>query len=126
MNREIKFRAWDGDRMCTVLTWGFYEQFITTNKLGSDESDFEIMEFTGITDKNGKDIYEKDYLSDGKIIYLVEYNTQNTGFYINPIKKINGVIDIIDELNYSKLGNGYYSRKDLEVVGNPFENPELL
>ncbi len=70
-----------------------------------------LCQFTGVTDKNKKDIYDKDILSDGKNTFKVEYNTQNTGFFLNPISD-----DILDVMDYQKLGNGYYSRKDLVIV----------
>lgn len=67
--------------------------------------------FTGVKDMNKTDIYENDYLTDGKLIFKVEYNTQNTGFYIRPISD-----DILDSISYEKLGNGYYSRRDLVLI----------
>tara|TARA_R110000737_G_scaffold247907_1_gene257931 strand:+ start:204 stop:569 length:366 start_codon:yes stop_codon:yes gene_type:complete len=70
-----------------------------------------LCQFTGISDKNKDEIYNKDKLTDGKITYVVEYNTQNTGFFLSPISD-----DILDTMNYQKLGNGYYSRKDLELI----------
>ena len=69
--------------------------------------------FTGITDKNKVDIYDKDKLTNGEDYYIVEYNTQNTGFFLNPVSD-----DLLMTYNYQKLGNGYYSRKDLVLIDN--------
>lgn len=57
-------------------------------------------------------------VEDGKFFYQVDYNTQNTGFYLNPVGyfKSEETLDILDYMEYSKLGNGYYFRKDLEIV----------
>lgn len=81
-----------------------------------------VGQFTGLTDKNGFNIFEGDKLTDGIIVYVVEYNTQNTSFYINPIERLKTKKhDFLDFIKYGRLGNGYYSRKDLEIIGNIHE-----
>ena len=128
--RTIKFRgrcAFSG-----VWRYGFYyvskENHIIRNENDRESIVLEksVGQFTGLHDKNGKEIYEGDLVSDGNFIYEVEYNVQNTKFCIDPKKKINSEFTLIDVINYNQLGNGYYSRKDLEIIGNIYENPELL
>ena len=59
MNREIKFRAWDGEQMISpdyinrqgCACWKSNSIPETTNK---------VMQFTGLVEKNGKEIYEGD------------------------------------------------------------------
>lgn len=76
-----------------------------------------IGEYTGLHDKNGREIYEGDVLDiglrnqDGKpVIAPVSYETYAAGYVLD-----NG-------------GNGIWQRltEDCEVIGNIFENPELL
>ena len=87
----------------------------------------EWMQFTGLKDKNGKEIYENDLVQDAVLIFKVEWNEQNAKFCINPVGRVNGGFDgIIESIMYADLGNGYYSRKDLEIIGNIHENPELI
>lgn len=84
MNREIKFRVWDKDlkRMRYLNTehdficfhssgQGYYENMQT----GPGEWFSGLMQYTGLKDKNGKEVYEGDifHLGDPNITYAVVY-----------------------------------------------------
>jgi len=124
MNRLIKFRVWDKRETKGMSTQNMlYDAQL--HHLWQDFVDYpgyELMQYTGLTDKNGKDIYEGD---------IVQYN-QNSS-YDN--------MDFIAKWSDDKLGFIFQSNsgeqlvnqtphlnrfKHLEVVGNIFENPELL
>ena len=111
--REIKFRAWDGERMKEVLTWGFNEGFISTPKTLGDENDFDIMQYTGLKDKNGVEIYEGDVVSVGDINYEIVYLAPT--FYLR--KKANY------NINLETFSTPMVFK---EVIGNIHENPELI
>ncbi|KKM26052.1 hypothetical protein LCGC14_1588830 [marine sediment metagenome] len=134
--REIKFRAWGtwrsksyrGKNMQDVQEMfyqiGFHiEEFF--RKIRTHCIKWELMQFTGLKDKNGKEIYEGDILymkhkrgkwwSKGKVLVVFE----NCEFYAEKIDE--GVIE--DE---ESLGNYRFKEYNLEVLGNKFENPELL
>ena len=115
--REIKFRAWNK----TLKKWDFFTPdniltYIQTWQLHILEGD-ELYLYTGLKDKNGKEIYEGD---------IVEFNSP----------KVDGKLPIIDEVYYNTLEAQFEAKKsnfkfgmiwpDCEVIGNIHENPELL
>lgn len=81
------------------------------------ESD-TIGQYTGLTDKNGKKIFEGDIVdfpdrSDGDRYGVIQYDSEETEFII------------ICDLFCEGLGRYHYSR-NVEVIGNIYDNPELL
>ena len=124
--REIRFRAWDKTNK-TFINWNG----IKFSELNSFINDlYDLQQFTGLLDKNGKEIYEGDIMK-----YLVHYpiDFQET----NPLKKhgrITGGVQWIKGwlwLDYNAEkddGTLLYekSAEEWEVIGNIYENPELL
>ena len=120
-----KFRAWvkENKEMLFVRQIDFmfekvvlecYEQFFI--------NEVELMQFTGLKDKNGKEIYEGDIIkcSDGHDYYfgVVAYDKDYGNF---------GVIEDNDE-DMSPFGYLFEWKnvEELEVISNKYENPELL
>lgn len=111
--RNIKFRMWaeleDGetgklthgmlDHDC-LLDWELKDLLDDNN--GKDK----LMLWTGLVDRDGIEIYEGDFIKDGDIISLIEWDNRGCGFY-SPI-------------NQTK--NAWVN---CEVVGNKFTHPEL-
>ncbi|HHT7042063.1 hypothetical protein B4087_1129 [Bacillus cereus] len=122
--RGIKFRAWDGDRMQTVLTLGLYEGFVSTNKLHSDVEDFKLMQYTGLKDKNGKKIFEGDILDlslDDDSVLRCEIVYQAPSF----CRKWHNANTIrLRQREIEPLA--WNTHIVYEVIGNIYENPELL
>lgn len=112
--REIKFRAWIGSHNRFADTVAVYNDGGWLAKIGEiggyDENDGGILEqFTGLKDKNGKDIYEGDILKcEYGFMWRVEFS--------------NGAFQLDDGFGGSYVICGH----DEKVVGNIHENPELL
>lgn len=104
MNRVIKFRAWDKNKK---------EMFDPVGEM--DLNNDGVMQFTGLKDKNGKEIYEGDIVkdcSDSDLVFEVKWDNDWAGY------KLPESFD--EEYNYP------ISQITLEVIGNIYENPELL
>ena len=129
MNREIKFRAWwvkekQMFSVCSIDWSGINGTRI--NLMGADTVDIDeivLLQYTGLKDKNGAEIYEGDILKcidEHTTIGALEY-AENIGTYIVKYWR-NG------EYYYSPLNRGDISRGlqllETEVIGNIYENPE--
>jgi uncharacterized phage protein (TIGR01671 family) len=116
MQREIKFRAWDVDRKELVpvhdLYW-FEEEGVREQEedgtFHGNYAKYELMQYTGLKDKNGVEIYEGDILK--------------------PTKSYGAKLKIVS-WHKGKNFVGYLlgNRPDLswEVIGNRWDNPDLL
>src|SRR5690606_23340090 len=114
--REIKFRAWDKENkeMVEVELLG-KRVLLCKNGEWENIEDFEVMQFTGLCDKNNREIYEGDIAKSGKRLFVAKWNNDIASFVWEPLD---------GESSYPCFNVG--TVKNVEVVGNIFENPELL
>lgn len=130
MNREIKFRVWDKENKLmfphTLIDQYDKDGFMLWGDIfsGQDKT-VELMQFTGLTDNNGKEIYEGDICKmiewwfDGDyteygFVGTVKYEDGEFGLHGNGKHQY----EPIDEINIRN--------KEIEVIGNIYENSELL
>lgn len=126
--RDIKFRAWHKNikEMFTVgqitLEKGIWDYQPENRKnIGvcmPYQPSFILMQYTGLKDKNGKEIYEGDILRFSDVdTAIVEWNKEYASFIVKPIQDYYFDSEI--------LGNAIENNKE-EVIGNIYDNPELL
>ena len=128
--REIKFRAWIDGRGWIEFRLGDLAHN-TDDGLWNLEGWTEVVswddvkhicQFTGLKDKNGKEIYEGD---------IVEYEEPSFESEVlrSPVIFIAGAFGLDGtngHFNPSFYRLGKFAKNDLEVLGNIYENPELL
>ena len=112
MNRIIKFRVWDKNKKVMMVAF----PHDTNWELQNDP--YITMQFTGLTDKQGKEIYEGDIVVEKVIKYIVEYDDNQASFAFNP-KPIEGEM-------YHIVHKPKEVEFELEVIGNIYENKDLL
>lgn len=112
--REIKFRAWDKDAK-KMFEAGYMYPAINFGGSVFDRQDGEeqsldeqivLMEYTGLKDKNGKEIYEGD---------VIEWSSGNGNKDRMEMKFYERHQGFMPYINYSS-----------EIIGNIYENPELI
>jgi len=100
--REINFRAW-----YTLAKVMFQPKDLEAYSMAllrlPQDGHFELMQYTGLKDKNGKEIYEGDIAQLRELTFQVYWDSRQTGFNVG---------SLLAEM--------------IEVIGNIYENPELL
>lgn len=111
--REIKFRAWDGSQFIEHLGL----QNLNVLHLSS-ASPYALQQYTGLKDNNGKEIYE------GDVVYIKAFSPEKNivrfdrgGFCLQPVTDMNAYF--LADIKYAEDDRS-------EVIGNIYENPELL
>ena len=117
--REIKFRAWDDE----YKTWrNKHINEMTIAWLNLERKFLKIMQYTGLKDKEGKEIYEGDIVMydlgiDNKKPekYKIIFDSKQCAYFLFPLE------------DGARLRHFTYSAKnDCEVIGNIYEHPHLL
>ena len=134
--REIKFRAWDKEDKRMIVDKQKFMPLMITNKgvlklnpetnydswILINENRLDLMQYTGLKDKEGKEIYEGDIV-EGLVMFQ-----DNLMEVKGVIKFIHGRF-VIAEYNCSlyKFSNAQGNQSnEITVIGNKYENPELL
>lgn len=137
--REIKFRAWDENSQEMIYEVGITPEgipySIPENAEGCDQFNYFLtchkMQYTGLKDRNGREIYEGDSYTakhksgkvyTGQVKYDLSFVFDIEGFeelFINGVGavKTNRTFDIHSFVKWFD---------EVEVIGNIYEDPEIL
>lgn len=136
MAREIKFRAWDKKAKQWLLGYelpnlGGFSLFgevmmmgewaaLLSSRFPNDQKEIAVMQFTGLLDKNGREIYEGD-------VVQFQREIKSEGKKKTEVLKLTEQIEW-DDVEASFGGGGFtmYQMNEPEIIGNVFENPNLL
>ena len=140
MKREIKFRAWDDlnkkwllgyeypnlggfSMMGEIMAFGEYQHMLSSFSL-EDWDKIKLMQFTGLHDKNGKEIYEGDILFDKEIkakciVVFGQFETL-TNDWGEKETSPKFCVQWSDKSGYSEIDI------DNEIIGNIYQNLDLL
>ena len=124
--REIKFRVWSGERMTNSQLFSvsmkgqLWFDSGSSGVVGVD--DRPLMQYTGLKDKNENDVFEGDIVRYSNKLEngLAEVKWEKGGFCFWWIEQKTSSPSLYDHAGY------FGCASELEVIGNIYENPELL
>lgn len=128
--RKIKFRAWDKKlKRWDLETPASIDEicFWQPDKFSFKKGEMQWSQFTGLKDKNGKEIYEGDIIRYRDYLKVVVFDEDNAHF--SPIGTGSSCDDCYDgpkQMMRDEFGKSVKGLWDCEVVGNVYENPEIL
>ena len=145
MSRVIRFRAWDkNEKRMGYLDYLWNDHWYSTpshkdgggvaiwdnTNIVMDRKDIVLMQFTGLLDKNGKEVFKGDVVAhDARIIHQSglwksEVYFENGCFQV----KCDMVAHLDNEFHIGtvKKNLGLWNMDYIEILGNIYENPELL
>ena len=118
MKREIKFRAWDSKQ--NYMAYQGTPDLETLQSFMYHFGDSELMQYIGVKDKDGKDIYEGDILQYKEDTHLFNWLVESKdGQYVIVNIGVRGYLG--DRFPITK-----YTFGDRHIIGNIYETPKLL
>ena len=105
--REIKFRAWTGEKMSS---WNDMKKLHIHTVFVMCQPELNLMQYTGLKDKNGVEIYEGDVLQQKGQVHRVDFDQGSFGMRMLHVG-LSSFLTIYPD--------------NVEVVGNIYENPDL-
>jgi len=116
--REIKYRQITKKG---IHYWGYIDGFFVSPLTNADNSNIPSDQYTGLKDRNDKEIYERDIVNYGdnypSVVKFGFNNGENQGFYLEELDKFEDI---------KKEHTLFCQTNPIEIIGNIYKNPELL
>lgn len=117
--RVIKFRVWDPEELCWRDGCRIDQKGLVQSSWGKDKHDWIVQQFTGLQDRNGRDIYEGDIIQ-AEFVFDKKKHRYKQVIEFGEL----GAGDDADLDSYGYHINPYWYGK-YEVIGNILEHPHL-
>lgn len=122
MNRPLKFRAWDGKRMLENPRFEFFNHGKDGPPvvMADENENVEVMQFTGLTDKNGKEIYE------GDMVVLKNFPEEIDADHMQGTLVVWFNPEAVRFEGKHHVPLDWSGTESMEVIGNIYENAEII
>lgn len=126
--REIKFRAWDTTR--SKMFPDIHKRIDFCEILHMPEP-FTVMQYVGLKDKNGKEIYDGDIVKRMYPKYIYSVTDEGDAADMKWVEDISFIVYTnhgfwVSKEHFGWEGEGLWDWDSIEVIGNIYENPGLV
>ena len=129
---KIKLKCWHKKQKMffPIIAIGFADGWIELEPAPDSSfiiniEDVELVQFTGLYDKNGREIYESDIITYQECIYQVVYMETKACFSLDGVGQYKHFMDIMATIHTDSMVS-LITEERFTIIGNIYENPELL
>lgn len=114
--RQIKFRAWTNNCWINKGMVYDYQDTVYPQSFSFNDADVPLMQFTGLNDKNGKEIYEGDIIQRKELSCNEFFTAKYEVVFVAPCYCLKTI-----ESEIFKKDAIVYTMEEIEIIGNIYE-----